>query len=607
MIFPRTGIRVPVTLLGMLFIGLAVLVPSATASNTMLVGLRGGISVEAGRELIRAEGGRPVSTLPFGTLEASGLSNRSAASLRTNSSIAFVEPNMTPRKLLWTPNDPTFTLDRSKKSRQWYLPALRVPQAWNLDQASGGGGFVGANTMVAVIDSGVDGTHPELTGRVIRGRNYVDNDGRSDIDVDGHGTSIASLIAASTGNGTNGAGVAPRTLIYSIKISNGDSESFVGDAKIGQAIEEAVRKGSSVINLSYGSPRPTSYIQRALRYAVDNGVLVTCAAGNEGAGKVSYPAAFPECLAVGSTNFRDKRSRFSNYGAAIDLVAPGERLAIPAHSLWDGVDRDGGGTSYAAPIVAGVAALLVGRGLNGHEAASILKSTARDLGKKGWDRQYGHGIVNAEAALKQALGTGTPFPPEAPSCLPPGSQDPIILYRYDMVPTAPVFCFSSWYDVPTVQVSEGQSFTAQLDSNFPYTGLATAIPLSSGNTDGTFTLRVTDAGGTSEAVGIDVSRPATEMDKDRARSAIRKRLAAHFGSGATSKSGRCIKLNLYRVMCKVAGIGSGGYYDGVAVAFSEVYNRGVFDGVYFSGVRFSQRCLKSRSFPRCARYSSGMK
>jgi hypothetical protein len=171
-----------------------------------------------------------------------------------------------------------------------------------------------------------------------------------------------------------------------------------------------VDNGAHVLNLSLGGGAPSAAQQNALAYAVANNVLPICASGNDGAGTVSFPAAFPECMAVGSTNWSDDRASYSNWGPQIEASAPGGDLSDQQpHSLilssWhtaNGAYAYAAGTSMAAPQVTGLAGLLRATGVtSAAEIRARIRSTADDLGPEGWDPEFGDGRINVYRALTE--------------------------------------------------------------------------------------------------------------------------------------------------------------------------------------------------------------
>jgi hypothetical protein len=275
------------------------------------------------------------------------------------------------------------------ESAQWGWRRLGGSDLARLGDASG--------LIVAVLDTGVDASHPDLVGRVLPGWDSMNPEGDGRFDPNGHGTHVAGILGASSGNGEGISGVAPGVAILPVRVldatGNGD------DDELALGIIWAVDNGADILNLSIGGAIPSTLLEGAIDYALSNGVLVVVAAGNDGAtGNIpSYPAAYRQVLAVGSTDSSDRRSIFSNTGEYLDIAAPGSWIV----STWPGGRyQTSSGTSMAAPFVAGAAALLQARtGLRGNDLAARLVADATDLGVAGADTEFGSGLVNPLATI----------------------------------------------------------------------------------------------------------------------------------------------------------------------------------------------------------------
>lgn len=315
--------------------------------------------------------------------------------LRALPSVQYVEPNHPVYALETIPNDPGWV-------NQYNLAAIRAPQGWDL--ATGA-----ASVTIAIIDSGVDLTHPDLAAKLLAGYDFVNNDPTPQDDY-GHGTHAAGIAAAISNNGLGIAGVSWGARIMPVKVLNASGSGTY--ANVAAGIIWAVDNGAQVINLSLGGSAPSLVLADAVDYAASRGVLMVAAAGNSGAGSVLYPAAYPQVIAVAATDSSNARAAFSNYGAAIDLSAPG----VSIYSL----DIGGGtiyrsGTSMATPHVAGLAAILMGLpGGNAWTARAWMESTALDLESPGWDVFTGYGLIQMDAAIL-AAPTPTPSPSPTPT------------------------------------------------------------------------------------------------------------------------------------------------------------------------------------------------
>jgi hypothetical protein len=303
--------------------------------------------------------------------------------LRAQGNVAFASLNYRVHALE-TPNDPDYSL-------LWGLDKIEATEAWDTTTGS-------SSVIIAVIDSGVDLDHPDLQANIIAGYDYVNLDAFPD-DDNSHGTHVAGIAAAIGNNGQGVAGVSWKARIMPLKILdyNGDGNIF----DLAQATLDAADGGARVINMSLGGSCPFndwSPVQAAIDYATSKGALVIAASGNQGASAVFCPAALDKVMAVGSTTESDFRSYFSNYGAGLDIVAPGSSI----YSTLPGGDYGyKSGTSMATPYASGLAALVwsLNTGLSPEAVRQVLQSTADDLGPAGWDEEYGHGRINAGRAV----------------------------------------------------------------------------------------------------------------------------------------------------------------------------------------------------------------
>ncbi|HYI14498.1 MAG TPA: S8 family serine peptidase [Thermomicrobiales bacterium] len=317
--------------------------------------------------------------------------------LRRNPDVLTVEPNVA-RRLAWVPDEESYA------DQQWWLDLIDAPDGWNISRSV-------AETVVAVIDSGVSPTHPDLVDRLLPGYNAVDGSSNA-ADVDGHGTHVAGIIAAQD-NGAGTVGVAMGAMILPVRVVDEAGDIDVSDEIEG--IYWAVDNGADVINLSLGAEEYIQAEREAIQYAYNKGVVVVAAAGNA-FNQVSYPGNYDEVIAAGSLKADGYPAAFTSRITRVDVAAPGESIFSPG---WDSFYGDYwgdvfyanntsvSGTSFSSAIVAGVAALIksVDPTAGVEQVRSLLKNTATDTGGVGAEAGSGAGQVNVEAALRASLAS----------------------------------------------------------------------------------------------------------------------------------------------------------------------------------------------------------
>jgi subtilisin family serine protease len=322
------------------------------------------------------------------------------------------------RSFSQVPND-------SDYATQWNLAAVDAPGAWNSTRGS-------SNVVVAVVDSGVDATHPELANQLTPGYDAENSVplGYGNHDLQGHGTSVAGVVSAVTDNGSGLAALGWNTRVMPIRIARADGSASASATVRG--IRYAADNGARIINLSLGS---CVYIQAeadAISHAQSKDVLVIASAGNDGpTAPPNYPAALPGVLAVGATGRDGVATFYSNTGSYVDVVAPGGTPGTSSDEI-PVLARGGGfrtivGTSFSAPTVAAAAALVAAAnpGLPAADIAGVLTETASDRGPSGFDEIYGHGALNAAAAAERAVQTRPqPTPSPTVSSPPPAGPSP---------------------------------------------------------------------------------------------------------------------------------------------------------------------------------------
>ena len=305
----------------------------------------------------------------------------------------------------FVPNDPDYP-------RQWNLKLIGMEQAWARTK--------GAGATVAVIDSGMGAM--SQTGLIeprdfnqtkfAKAFNFTNNQALAPDDI-GHGTHVTGTIAESTNNGIMGAGIAPEATIMPLRVS--DAQGHVTLSALADAIRYAADQGANIVNLSISAPVYSQILENAMQYAYKKDVTLVCAAGNTGKDEVQYPAKSKECIAVSAVGPGDLFAYYSSYGPEVDVASPGGNPRQGEDALiWQdtymqqrgvfgsfGPRVDGlfalGGTSSAAPHVAGVAALLVSLGMKDpKEIRSQLRKTAKKFAPAD---HYGAGVLDAGSAV----------------------------------------------------------------------------------------------------------------------------------------------------------------------------------------------------------------
>jgi subtilisin family serine protease len=306
--------------------------------------------------------------------------------LRSQDDVEFAELDRLVHVSDVIPNDPMF-------GDAWHLTRIAAPAAWSITTGS-------SNLVVAVLDTGVDGTHPDLAAKMVPGWNFYNNNSDT-ADVYGHGTKTAGTIAAVTNNGTGVSSVCWNCKIMPLRIS--DPYGWGSYSAMSSALVWAADRGAKVANLSFAIDGSAAITSAASYFASRGGVLAV-SAGNAGA--VDSASDNPNMLRVSATDPNDALYGWSNTGNNIDLSAPG----CVVTTLRGGGYGSGCGTSYSAPVVSGVAALVLSLKPNATpaEVTSILRQSADEAGPSGWDPQYGWGRVNAYRAASLASSGAAP-------------------------------------------------------------------------------------------------------------------------------------------------------------------------------------------------------
>lgn len=297
---------------------------------------------------------------------------------QSNPNVEYVEPNHEVHAY-FTPNDPRYG--------EQYAPQLvGAEEAWDVTQGS-------SDVTVAIVDTGVDYTHPDLEEKVVKGKDFIDNDD-DPMDENMHGTHCAGIAAALTNNGVGIAGMAPEVTILAERVLDANGSGTLDS--VAQGITHAADEGADVISLSLGSAQGATTLEEAVNYAASKGSVVVAAAGNESTSSPSYPAYYEAAIAVAATDSNDRIASFSNYGDWVDVAAPGVNILS---TVPGGGYQTASGTSMATPLVAGQAALLASQGKSASEIRQAIEGTADEI--SGTGEYWTHGRINAAKSVSQ--------------------------------------------------------------------------------------------------------------------------------------------------------------------------------------------------------------
>ncbi|PEJ25934.1 hypothetical protein CN689_25130 [Peribacillus butanolivorans] len=390
--------------------------------------------------------------------------------LEDQKNVEYAEPNYLFKKME-SPNDPAY-ID------QWHHKTLGTQAAWTKTMGS-------KETVVAIIDDGIDRNHEDLKGKIDHPYDAVRN--RKNIVPAGeHGTHIAGIIAGSANNDLGGTGVAPNIKIMPINVFKGE---YADTADIIEAIHYAVQQGADIINMSLGDTRYSEALNKAVQEAYSKGLLIVAAAGNEGdMGKSVqrvYPAAFSHVISVAATDSKDKRTSYSNYHSTVDIAAPGDYIlsTLPNNRYgWMS------GTSMATPMVAGVAALIWSNEpkLTKYEVEYRLYDSAIDLGTKGKDIYYGNGRVNAKKALEMKTLT-------RPTVTPISDKDTLIKGKIPSdFKTGTLSIYTNEKTLATVKINGEKTFSATIAKQTAGTTIYTRVVDNAGNKSVPVSVKVED-------------------------------------------------------------------------------------------------------------------
>jgi len=357
-------------------------VAGATPSNKVAVIV--GFKQEPNPQLIRSHGGEVKYVYRYIPAIAASLPPPAIDALRKNPEIAYIELDHEVRAIpLAKPTPPP----QPAQNTPWGVAKIEAPKVWNV-------GYKGAGVKVAILDTGIDTKHPDLT--VMGGATFVKGT-RSYNDDNGHGTHVAGIVAA-LDNNIGVVGVAPEAELYAVKVLNKQGSGWVSDVIAG--IKWSITNGMQVISMSFGSTSDSQALHDECDKAYNAGIVLVAAAGNDGPGEntVNYPAKYSSVIAVGATDENDNVADWSSRGPELELTAPGVNI----YSTYKGSTYGTlSGTSMACPHVTGTVALILSKNpsLNPSEVRGILQETAVDLGRSGYDSTYGYRRVNAYAAV----------------------------------------------------------------------------------------------------------------------------------------------------------------------------------------------------------------
>ncbi len=379
----------------------------------------------------------------------------------TKAQIAEIEEEYSVEFTSDTPNNGVYVINISEESD---IPTLEedlnatvetdIPVKMSTDKVDWGITRIGADKVwdkstgdgikVAVIDTGVDLLHTDLSANITTGYDFVNNDS-SPMDDNGHGTHVAGIIA-SVQNGLGVIGGANKADIMPVKVLNNQGYGYLSD--VAKGIYYAADNGARVINLSLGAPTDSLTLKAAVDYAVRKGVFIAAAAGNDGGQPCSYPAAYASVVCVVATDSYNKLASFSNVGG--ELAAPG----VYNYSTYVGnLYKYMSGTSMSTPHVAASAAVVMSfcSDCTTTKVKDILHTTAVDLGAVGQDSIFGYGLVDLVAAIASISPTTVTTEPTTPTTEPtttPSSTDIVVIQNISI--TEPITNNSNRY-LPTTE------------------------------------------------------------------------------------------------------------------------------------------------------------
>ncbi len=357
----------------------------AYAPGRLLIQQRAGLSDAEVDKALKPHGGKRVAKIKGINVHVVQLPTQAnaaavAAALAKNKHFKYVEQDriLAPAG---TTNDPSL-------ASQWHLAKIGAQGAWDTS--------TGSDVIIAILDTGVDGNHPDLAAQMIPGWNAYDSNGDSS-DVHGHGTAVAGTAAAAGNNAIGIASVAYRSKLMPVRVS--DPSGYAYFSTMASGLTWAADHGAKVANISFENVAGSSTIDSAAQYLKGKGGLTVVCAGNSGTLQTVAPTG--NLMIVSATDSNDAITSWSNYGSYVNLAAPGQTILT--------TNRGGGysqwwGTSFASPVVAGTVALMMAANpaLLTSQVQSLLYSSSVDLGSAGKDIYYGSGRVDAARATQAA-------------------------------------------------------------------------------------------------------------------------------------------------------------------------------------------------------------
>ena len=374
--------------------------PGRHVSGEILVGFRQGTTLAEIGQLNAALRTTVVGAIPQirvarVRIPAGADEGQVAAAYQRNPHVQYAELNYV-ATAVGTVNDPYYL-----NATLWGLMKVQAPKAWDVTTGS-------PNVSIAILDTGVDLSHPDLQGKIVSSVNFSSSATASD--MYGHGTHVAGIAAAATNNGVGVAGLGYNSSLMNVKVLGDDGSGSY--AAVASGIVWAADHGARVINMSLGGTTASTTLESAVNYAWGKGAVVVAAAGNDASTTPPYPAAYSNAIAVAATNADDTLASFSNRGDWVDISAPGVSIysTVPTGSCplcASSGYRYASGTSMASPFVAGLAALVItrvtdanGSGAVNDEVRACIEASADVLTATG----AGSGRINALNAVQCSPG-----------------------------------------------------------------------------------------------------------------------------------------------------------------------------------------------------------